>query len=38
MPVIQNLEKYKDLLENQEQANGTVADAARQAADTIQGA
>ena len=32
LPVIQNLEKYKELLENQEQANGTAANAAKQAA------
>ena len=38
LPVIQNLEKYQELLKNQEQANGVAAAAAATAAGTIEGA
>jgi len=38
LPVIQNLEKYEELVLNQEQANGTAAAAAATAAGTIEGA
>jgi TP901 family phage tail tape measure protein len=38
LPVIQNLEKYKELLENQVNANGVAAQAAATASGTIEGA
>ena len=38
LPVIQNLEKYEELLKNQESANGVAAAAAGTAAGTIEGA
>ena len=37
-PILNNLEKYEQLLKNQEQAAGAAADAQFKAADTIQGA
>ena len=38
LPVIQNLERYEELVRNQENANGTAAAAAATAAGTIEGA
>ena len=38
LPVIQNLEKYEELLKGQEQANGVAAAAAATASGTIEGA
>ena len=38
LPVIQNLERYEELLNNQKAANGTAAAAAATAAGTIEGA
>jgi TP901 family phage tail tape measure protein len=38
LPVIQNLERYEELIKNQEQANGVAAAAAATAAGTIEGA
>ena len=37
-PVLNNLERFEELLRNQEEASGVAARAARTAADTIQGA
>ena len=38
LPVIQNLERYEELIKNQENANGVAAQAANTAAGTIEGA
>ena len=38
LPVIQNLERYEELIKNQEEAQGTAAAAAATAAGTIEGA
>ena len=38
LPILNDLERYEELIKNQEGANGTAAKAAEVAADTIQGA
>ena len=38
LPIIQNLERYEELIKNQEEANGTAAAAATTASGTIEGA
>ena len=38
LPILNDLERYEELIKNQESANGTAAKAAEIAADTIQGA